>query len=139
MNKRLLRSRRNRIVAGVAGGLGHYLAVDPVFLRLALAMLIIYKFWLGLILYGLAAMMIPEEDRDSDGVLEAEVVDRPAGNSGFHLLLAISLILVGAGLLLYRFLPGFPALSWYIHLLKRAFWPLALIALGIWLIFRQNK
>lgn len=60
MAKQLYRSRRDRVVAGVAGGLGEYLAVDPVLIRLAWAAL----FFLGgsgLLLYILAWIVIPEE------------------------------------------------------------------------------
>ncbi len=33
--QRLMRSRSDKIIAGVAGGIAQYLAVDPVFVRLA--------------------------------------------------------------------------------------------------------
>lgn len=34
MNNRLTRSRRDRMIAGVCGGLGNYLGIDPVIIRL---------------------------------------------------------------------------------------------------------
>ncbi len=36
---RLVRSRNDKVVGGVAGGLGHYLGVDPVILRIAFVVL----------------------------------------------------------------------------------------------------
>ncbi|MGO9481356.1 MAG: PspC domain-containing protein, partial [Candidatus Kryptoniota bacterium] len=33
MERRLFRSRKNKIIAGVAGGLGEYFDIDPVFVR----------------------------------------------------------------------------------------------------------
>ena len=33
MERRLYRSRKNKIIAGVAGGLGEYFDIDPVFVR----------------------------------------------------------------------------------------------------------
>ncbi|HBI56550.1 MAG TPA: PspC domain-containing protein [Firmicutes bacterium] len=141
MNKRLYRSEKNRLVAGVCGGLGQYFAVDPVLIRLAFALLMVFKFWLGLIAYILAAILIPEKGSNPDDAIEPEVVDHPysEADSGSQRILAVALICVGGGLLLFRFFPRIPALSGYVNILKVSFWPLALIALGIWLIFRQNN
>ncbi|MDD2282478.1 MAG: PspC domain-containing protein [Eubacteriales bacterium] len=141
MNKRLYRSEKNRLVAGVCGGLGQYFAVDPVLIRLAFALLMVFKFWLGLIAYILAAILIPEKGSNPDDAIEPEVVDHPYSeeDSGSQRKLAVALICVGGGLLLFRFFPRIPALSGYVNILKVSFWPLALIALGIWLIFRQNN
>lgn len=137
---RLYRSKKNRLVAGVCGGLARHLAVDPVILRLALALLFVYRFWLGLVLYGLAVFLIPEGDPSSDDVLEAEVADgsRRLGSS-FPLILAVGLIVGGVLLLLHRFLPPLPALTWYLNIVKQSFWPIVLIGLGLWLIFGRNN
>ena len=60
MSKRLYRSRRNRILAGVAGGLAEYFDFDPSLIRLlwVIAGLI---FGGGLIAYIIAWIIIPEE------------------------------------------------------------------------------
>ncbi|HPZ23201.1 MAG: PspC domain-containing protein [Bacillota bacterium] len=139
MSKRLYRSQKNRLLSGVCGGLGEYLSIDPVVIRLAFAMFLIFRLWLGLIAYGLAALLIPM--RGSTDFLEAEVVDHPHrdGAPGFQGKLAIVLILAGIGLLLYRFIPRTPLLLGYIRIFKEAFWPLALIVLGLWLIFRSKN
>lgn len=141
MNKRLYRSQKNRLIAGVCGGLGQYLGIDPVIIRLAFALLMIYKFWLGLSAYVLAALLIPERGSNPDDAIEAEVVDHPYSEeaSGSQYKLAVALICVGGGWLLYRFFPRIPALSGYTHILKLAFWPFALIVLGIWLLARHDK
>lgn len=141
MNKRLYRSQKDRLIAGVCGGLGQYLAIDPVLIRLAFALLVIFKFWLGLIAYVLAALLIPERGSNPDDAIEAEVVDHPytEDGSGSQNRLAVALICVGGGWLLFRFFPRIPALSGYVNILKVTFWPLALIALGVWLIFRHNN
>lgn len=58
--KRLYRSRKNRILAGVCGGLGEYLNIDPVVVRLIwVAISLVWGF--GIILYIIAALIIPEE------------------------------------------------------------------------------
>lgn len=139
MSKRLYRSKKNRLLAGVCGGLGHYLSVDPVIIRLGFALILILKLWLGLVAYVLAAMLIPE--RGSDDALEAEIIDHPhtEAASNFQGKLAVVFIVGGAGWLLYRFIPRTPQMLGYFKIIRDSFWPLALIALGLWLIFRAKK
>lgn len=40
--RRLFRSRENRILAGVAGGLARYFAIDPIIVRIAFAALAVF-------------------------------------------------------------------------------------------------
>ena len=54
--RRLYRSRRNRILAGVCGGIGEYFGVDPWLIRILA--IIIPGF--GLLAYILCAIFIPE-------------------------------------------------------------------------------
>jgi phage shock protein C len=49
----LRRSREDRVIAGVCGGLGRYLEVDPVLLRIALVILTVSG-GLGVLLYLVA-------------------------------------------------------------------------------------
>ena len=59
--KKLYRSRENRMVFGVLGGLGEYFDVDPTIMRLGfLLVLIITAIVPGILLYIVAAIMIPE-------------------------------------------------------------------------------
>ena len=55
--KRLYRSRKNRMLAGVCGGVAEYFNLDPVLIRLLA--IIIPGF--GLIGYIVGAIIIPEE------------------------------------------------------------------------------
>lgn len=57
--KQLFRSKRNRMLCGVCGGLGEYLNVDPNVIRL-LAVLFGCT-GAGVIAYIAAAVIIPEE------------------------------------------------------------------------------
>lgn len=57
--KKLYRSRRNRTICGVCGGLGDYFNVDPTIIRL---ILILFAFTgSGILAYFIAAIIIPEE------------------------------------------------------------------------------
>lgn len=59
-NKRLFRSKTNRMVAGVCGGIAEYFDIDPSIVRIICAILILC--WgSGLILYIICALVIPEE------------------------------------------------------------------------------
>jgi phage shock protein C len=58
--KRLFRSRRDRIIGGVCGGLGNYLNIDPVLVRVVWAILF-FAAGVGFLAYILAWIIIPEE------------------------------------------------------------------------------
>ena len=64
---RLRRSLTDRKVAGVAGGLGRHLDLDPVILRVAFVVLVFFG-GAGLILYGAMWLLVPEEGRDRAAV-----------------------------------------------------------------------
>lgn len=57
--KRLYRSRKEKMVAGVCGGLAEYFEIDPVIIRLAWLMFAV--FGVGIITYILAIIIVPEE------------------------------------------------------------------------------
>ena len=61
MEKKLYRSRTNRMVAGVIGGLGEFFGIDPVLLRLGYLILTVFTgFVPGIIGYVLAIIIVPE-------------------------------------------------------------------------------
>ncbi|MDX6253717.1 MAG: hypothetical protein QOJ11_51 [Frankiales bacterium] len=56
----LLRSRNDRVLAGVAGGLGRWLDVDPVIFRVTFAVLTLFG-GVGLVAYLIGYLLIPDE------------------------------------------------------------------------------
>ena len=65
MTKRVKRSKKERMVAGVCGGFAEYFHIDPSIVRLIfLALSPIYGG--GLIAYALCAILIPEEGEDEN-------------------------------------------------------------------------
>ena len=60
MKKRLYRSRKDKMLAGICGGLAEYFAVDPSLVRIACVLLCLYA-GTGLLVYILAAIIIPED------------------------------------------------------------------------------
>ena len=59
--RRLLRSRDERMLWGVAGGLGEYLNIDPTLVRLGFAVAAFFGGF-GLIAYLVMAVVVPEDD-----------------------------------------------------------------------------
>lgn len=57
--KRLFKSRNNRVVCGVCGGIGEYFNIDPTIVRLLFVLLGCTTS--GLIIYLIAAIVIPEQ------------------------------------------------------------------------------
>ncbi|MDZ4168360.1 MAG: PspC domain-containing protein [Coriobacteriia bacterium] len=62
--RRLLRSRSERMVAGVLGGLGAYFGIDPTWLRIIYVVFAVMTgFWIAVLLYLVAMVLVPEEPR----------------------------------------------------------------------------
>lgn len=58
--KKLYRSKSNRVFAGVMGGLGEYFDIDPVLLRLAFLALVVFTgFFPGILFYILVILIVP--------------------------------------------------------------------------------
>src|SRR6266567_8034591 len=112
---RLERSRSDRKIAGVAGGLGAQLGIEPLWLRIGFVVLA-FAGGLGILLYLVGWALIPEEGESAalgDGVLE-------------RLRRAPSwlpvLLFVLAGLVFFTKVWGGPL-----------FWAVALVVAGVWL------
>lgn len=61
MKKKLYKSKTDKKVAGVCGGVAQYLGVDSTLIRLALVFLILFA-GCGLIAYLVAALVMPDEE-----------------------------------------------------------------------------
>lgn len=69
---RLYRSRTNRMIAGVAGGLGEYFGIDPTLVRLLFVVFAVFVGG-GLMAYLILWIVIPEEPRTGE-TLDAEPI-----------------------------------------------------------------
>ena len=113
---RVVRRRRGeRMIAGVCGGIGRYLGVDPVLLRIAFIVLALAN-GLGVIAYVVAWVAIPEE-RPGQPLAAAPEPRRETG----RLVLGGSLVVLGLVLLVDRLAPN----------LDELFWPVAVVAVGV--------
>jgi phage shock protein C len=119
---RLRRSKSERVIAGVCGGLGRYFGVDPVWFRLAFVILAIGG-GSGVLFYVIAWIAIPEEGADTSRFSGSDLGTRGP--------LIAGVILVGVGLL---FLADNLA-PWF----NQFMWPAAVIAAGIGLIYAGSR
>lgn len=70
--RRLYRSRDERMLAGVAGGLAKYFNIDPTIVRL-LFVFFTLTYGTGFLVYLIMALVVPEEPLDApEGVVEVE-------------------------------------------------------------------
>ena len=140
---KLYRSISDRMIGGVCGGLGVFLSIDPVFIRL-LFVLLLFGTDFGLILYLLLWILIPEEGK-AYGFKEESfstkirsmgddiqgAVTQPHPQAG--LILGIGLIAIGGLMFIDRL-----NLSWLDWFNFDVLWPVLLVAGGIMLLFRRQ-
>lgn len=89
-----MRAPRQKVVAGVCGGLGRYCDLDPVIFRIVIVVLTLTG-GIGLIFYGFAWLLVPVDGED-ENELRRLLSGRVDGAS----LIAVLLALVGCGLFL---------------------------------------
>ena len=137
-NKRLYRSRTDKVIGGVSGGLAEYMNIDPVIVRILFVLLVLFG-GSGVLVYIILWIVIPEKpvdygsyfsggtggaasDADSQEAPADQMINRRA-NSG--LIAGILLIAFGLLILADRLMPMYNVWD---------FWPLLLVGAGILLI-----
>lgn len=104
MERRIYRSRKNRMIAGVCGGIAEYLNIDPAIVRLIMALLVLAN-GLGLILYILAVIIIPEKPEEAGDLVMTSYVET-------HSPVTLGIILIILGIVAIIWTAGIPLLSW---------------------------
>ncbi len=124
---RLLRSRSNRVIAGVCGGLAVRYGSDPTAIRLLTVILAVFTGFVPvLVIYLIMAILIPERGDDALPVDATGPVVTP-GSAG----LVVGAVLIGVGVLaLVNELYG---IDWSLV------WPVALLLLGGTLILSARR
>ena len=73
--KKLVRSTRDSKICGVCGGIADYFNMDPTIIRLLMIILLVVSFGTGLIVYIVAAVIMPDRHvddmNDSDNLKSA--------------------------------------------------------------------
>lgn len=84
----LARSRSDRKVAGVAGGVAAYLGIDPLILRIVIVVLTVFG-GSGLLLYAAGWLLIPEEGEQYSEIERVVGRDRSRGPSAGAVIVTI--------------------------------------------------
>jgi phage shock protein C len=141
--KRLYRSRKNKMIAGVCGGIAEHFEVDPVLVRL-IAVLFLFAGGAAFIAYILGIIIIPLqpfEGSASSEMDQSNISTSALSGSANHigsLIIGVILILFGIHFLLPR-IPGFGYYYWrFWDMGWNFFWPSVLIIIGLLVILRGS-
>ncbi len=133
------------MIGGVAGGLGDYLNIDPVIIRILFVVLTIIN-GLGIILYLIFWVIVPENELEQPEVYSTSTSSSTAnfdsqtetrqqsvqkkGSGNGRIVAGLILIILGFSFLSERFFPFFDFAD---------FFPMLLLILGIGLIWTSIK
>ena len=126
-SKRLYRSREDRMIAGVAGGLGQYFTIDPVLVRLAFVLFGVGT-GIGLIAYIILAIVVPERPLDEPEPIITSTLETSRGREvAGYVLLALGALFLASNLGFFGFL------DW------GRLWPLLLVGAGVALLINRSR
>jgi len=129
MTNKLYRSRTQRKIGGVCGGLAEYFDIDVTIVRF-LTLLIILTGG-GLLFYIIAWIVIPEAPGAMQYIEREVSGDYPTKNSKSQFLLGWGLVIVASIMIMDRFIPHLPY-GQYI-------WPVVLLGVGYWFLTKNNE
>ena len=141
MSKKLYRSRKEKIIGGVCGGLGKYFDIDPVLIRVLFVFLTFFH-GSGLILYLILLIIVPQEPINPDEIeikdytdVHYEKIDEYQQSSvtrGEKIRKTFGIILLVIGSLLF--------LENFVRILDfEIIAPLIMILIGLYLIYGSLK
>jgi len=121
--RRLYRSRDDKMLGGVAGGMASYLGIDPVLSRLIWVALLFSG--VGFLLYIVAWIVIPVAP-------EGVVLPAASAASGqtLRVLAGVAMVLVGAVLLLREIIPWLD---------EGVIWAIILVIIGIGILLKAVR
>ena len=148
MSGRLERSRTNRVISGVCGGIAEYLDIDATFVRVVMVILA-FPFGVGVLIYFVLLFLMPNPGEATPFVRSAGVEQTPVDplnpvapaaprvtdpmvverrRNGIGLLLvAVGVVFLLGNVGAFRFI------DWHY------IWPLVLIALGVYLVAQRTR
>ncbi|HET54179.1 MAG TPA: PspC domain-containing protein [Ignavibacteria bacterium] len=141
MTERLYRSRTKKVIGGVAGGLGDYLNIDPVLIRVLFVIITLIN-GLGILLYIILWIVVQEEPYNHFSYEMGPSSDKPENettsetqSTGTHQPIkkegkgktAVGIILIALGFI-------FLAENWFPSFRFKDIFPLAILIIGIWLV-----
>lgn len=135
MRTQLYRSRRDSMIAGVAGGLARYLGIDSTIVRLFFVLLALGD-GIGVLLYAILWLTMPSaESAGATEVVEAEA-PRRARFSDRNTGVIVGAALVIAGVIFLIESLGIPWLWWFDF---DILWPALLVIGGVGILLRAVR
>ncbi len=133
MKHRLYRSTTDKMIGGVCGGLGEYLDIDPVLVRIITVILFFVSGGAAIIAYLVGWIIIPKKPSDETGTISSPIPSsEPKEKDPSWKKYLPGLILIGIGLLLLIRENWF----WFDW---QDFWPILLILIGLLIVFRKDN
>ncbi|MGD0523209.1 MAG: PspC domain-containing protein [Candidatus Microgenomates bacterium] len=138
-SKQLYRSEKNRVIAGVCGGLADYFNFDPVIIRIFLVLITLFG-GSGVLLYLILWVVIPTEsavgDKSEVNIKNnvEEIKDTTKSVVGNNSRMWAGIFFVGLGLI---FLFNNFGIFHFLDLGR--FWPVLLIALGLIILNKDGR
>ncbi len=167
--KRLTRSKNDKVLFGVCGGIGKYFEIDPVIIRI-IFLVLLFTAGAGFLAYIIAIFIIPEEDKsyfhkrytktsdenststNNEKIEKNEVINntpdelsniskKSSGNSTeiTGTIIGITLIVFGALFLMRNFSFLDHIYYSFLPVVRRFFWPGILIGLGALVIYKNKN
>lgn len=141
--KKLYRSRDNKVLAGVCGGIGEYFEIDPVIIRLIwIVLTMIWGF--GLFLYIIAIFLIPLEPKEIK-IQDVGTTTQESKKDYRHLedndrnivitLIALFFIVLGIMVVISIIAPS----TYIFRNIIKGILGVAMIIIGIYLVFKSRK
>lgn len=127
---KLYRSKSNRVIGGVCGGIAEYFNIDPILIRIAWVFISLFA-GAGIIAYIIALIIIPDNPRQ-------EATQSAGKSSGDAAKLWGSALIIIGGILLLKQMGVFYHFHWW-SIPWQGFLAVILVGLGIYLIFNQKK
>jgi phage shock protein C len=118
------RSRQDRVLGGVCGGLGEYLGIDPVLVRIV-AVALTLSAGVGVLAYVIAWIVIPEA-----GPGEPSAPPPRAERQTVAVVAGAALVVLGVLLFVRALVPWFDGV---------VFWPLVVIAVGVFVVLSSRR
>ncbi len=138
--KKLYRSREDRMIFGVCGGMAKYFDADSTLIRV-IFILLVFANGVGLLMYFIFAILIPLEPGIADESKTEESKElitqlKKKNRYMSKIMFGIILILIGLFFVLDRYFP----ISFYMRWLSiKSLWPYVIIILGLYLVFKNTK
>jgi phage shock protein C len=138
--ERLTRSKSDKMIAGICGGLAAYVGIDSVLVR-ALFFILILASGIGFPIYLILWFIMPSEE--SVGRPNAEVIQTNIEEMGQSVSNSMNRFsrpgTVGTLLILFGIYFLFSELGFLSWLSGGIFWPLLIIGFGVYMLVRRSQ